>query len=132
RQANIALAGAIGEFGIQFGQKLPKLLEIARAQARATRQSVDFLYQSIITGIKRGSPLLIDNIGLVLKVGEANQAYAESVGKTVEQLTAEEKQIALLNATVEAGQEILNIYGQQQETAAEKMARAQATITNTL
>lgn len=132
RQANVALAGATGEFGKQFGQKLPKLLEIARVQARATGQSVDYLYQSIITGIKRGSPLLIDNIGLVLKVGEANEAYAKSVGKSVEQLTAEEKQIAILNATLEAGQGVLDVYGQQQETNAEKLARSQATITNTL
>lgn len=132
RQANVALAGATGEFGKQFGQNLPKLLEIARVQARATGQSVDYLYQSIITGIKRGSPLLIDNIGLVLKVGEANKTYAESVGKTVEQLTAEEKQIAILNATLEAGQGVLDVYGEQQETNAEKLARAQATITNTL
>lgn len=132
RQTNVALAGAVGQFGEEFGRKLPKLLEIARAQAKATGQSVDFLFQSIVTGIKRGSPLLIDNIGLVLKVGEANEAYAESVGKTVEQLTAEEKQIAILNATLEAGQTVLDIYGQQQETNAEKLARAQATITNTL
>lgn len=131
RLANTALAGAAGEFGKEFGNKLPKLLEIARVQARATGQSVDFLFQSLITGIKRGSPLLIDNTGLVLNVTKANQQYADSIGKTVEQLTAEEKQIALLNATATAGQAAIDSLGNIQETAAEKIARIEAIISNT-
>lgn len=132
RLANVALAGAVGEFGQEFGEKLPKLLEVARVQARATGQSVDFLFQSLITGIKRGSPLLIDNTGLVLKVEEANQKYAEAIGKTVSQLTAEEKQIALLNATLAAGEAAIASLGGAQETAADKIARGTATITNIL
>lgn len=132
QKANLALAGATGEFGKQFGANLPKILENARVQARATGQDVDFLFNSLITGIKRGSPLLIDNTGLVLKIGDANKAYAEQLGKTVEQLTAEEKQIAILNATLAAGEVAITTLGNAQETAAEKMARGQATITNTL
>lgn len=132
RTANLALAGASGEAGKFFGESLPKLLEIARAQARATGQDVDFLFNSLITGIKRGSPLLIDNTGLVLKVSEANQAYAESLGKTVEQLTAQEQQMALLHATLEAGEVVLQTYGNASETLAEKIARARASITNIL
>lgn len=132
RLANVALAGAVGDFGQQFGEKLPKLLEVARVQARATGQDVNFLFQSLITGIKRGSPLLIDNTGLVLKVEEANQKYAESIGKTVSQLTAEDKQIALLNATLAAGQVAIEALGGAQETAADKIARGTATITNIL
>jgi hypothetical protein len=132
RQSNVALAGATGEFGKQFGQNLPKILEIARVQARATGQSVDHLFQSLVTGIKRGSPLLIDNTGLVLKLGAANEAYAQSVGKTVTQLTAEEKQIAILNATLAAGQTAIDALGNSQEGAAEKTARASTSITNIL
>lgn len=132
KSANVALAGAVGEFGQQFGQALPQILQIARVQARATGQDVDFLFNSLVTGIKRSSPLLIDNTGLVLKVGEANQAYAESLGKTVEQLTAEEKQIALLQATLEAGARATEALGNAQEGASEKIARAQATINNIL
>lgn len=132
RLANTALAGATGEVGKSIGESLPKLLEIARVQARATGQNVDFLFQSLITGIKRSSPLLIDNTGLVLKVGEANQKYADSIGKSVTELTAQEQQIALLQATLEAGQVAIDTLGNSQETAAEKIARLNATITNTL
>lgn len=130
RRANLALVGTGGEFGNLFGKSLPKLLEAARAAARATGQDANFLFQSLVTGIKRASPLLIDNTGIVLKVGEANEELARQLGKTVEELTSEEKQIAILNATLAAGQELIDATGNAHETAAEKIARAQATITN--
>jgi hypothetical protein len=130
RQTNVALAGSTGSFRTEFAEALPRLLEIARVQARATGQSVEFLFQSLVTGIKRGSPMLIDNTGLVLKAGEAMDAYARSVGKTVEQLTAAERQTAILNATLEAGAIAIDAAGGVQEGAAEKFARIQARITN--
>lgn len=132
RQANVALAGASRQVAEALGQNggLAGLMEIARAQAKATGQDVDFLFQSLVTGIKRSSPPLIDNTGLVLSIGEANAAYAASIGKTVDQLTAEEKQIALLNATLAAGKMAVDSYGQGQLTAAERMAQMNTTITN--
>ena len=84
------------------GKGLAGLMDIARAQARATGQDVNYLFDSLVMGVKRGTPLLIDNTGLVLKVSDANERFARSLGKTVGALTAE-KQIALLNATLEAG-----------------------------
>lgn len=130
KQANIALAGTMGQFRTEFLENLPKLLEIARVQARATGQDVDFLYQSLITGVKRSSPLLIDNTGLVIKIGAANEAYAASLGKTVEQLTAEEKQMALLQATLDAGALAVEKLGTANLTASEKLAAIPVAIQN--
>jgi hypothetical protein len=107
KAANVALTGAGDELGAAMGEELPELLEIARAAARATGQDVDFLFNSLVSGVKRSSPFLIDNTGLVLKMGEANEALAAELGKSVQELTAEEKQIALLNATVDAGQKMI-------------------------
>jgi len=131
KAANVALTGAGEDLGVAMGQELPALLEIARSAARATGQDVDFLFNSLVSGVKRSSPMLIDNTGLVLKLGEANEAMAASLGKSVEDLTAEEKQIALLNATVEAGQKMIDQFGGGQVTAAERMAQFQATMQNT-
>jgi len=122
KRANLALTGAGKTLGNEFGSKLPQLMEIARAAARNTGQDVDFLFESIVTGIKRGSPMIIDNLGLVLKISEANDAYAASLGKTAEELTAEERSIAILNATLEAGQGILETVNLSQLTAAERIA----------
>lgn len=132
RITNIALAGATGEAGEAFGEALPNLLEIARVQAAATGQSVDYLFQSLVTGIKRSSPLLIDNTGLVLDITAAQERYAESIGTTVSQLTEEQKQIALIQATIAAGEQAIANAGGIQETAASKLARANALIQNSL
>jgi len=134
RQANLALAGAGPQLAAALGREggLAGLLEIARVQARATGQDVDYLFNSLVTGVKRSSPLMIDNTGLVLKVGEATEAYAKAVGKAVDALTAEERQIAILNATLAAGQQGLDLYGRSALQASEHIARIRTTLTNTL
>jgi len=58
--------------GIGFTE-MPKLLEIARASALATGQTMDFMFQSIVTGVGRASPMILDNLGIILKIGEANK-----------------------------------------------------------
>lgn len=130
RTTNVALTGAGKDLSTEFGKNIPNLLQAARVAARATGQDVGFLYNSLITGIKRSSPMLIDNTGLVLKVGAANDAMAAKVGKAVEDLSAEEKQIAILNATVEAGQRMVAQYGDSYGSLAESQARASAQAEN--
>lgn len=50
-------------FGISLSA-LPKLLEFASLRAQQTGQSVDYLVDSIVTGIGRKSPLILDNLGI--------------------------------------------------------------------
>jgi hypothetical protein len=130
RSANVALTGAGEMLGQELGQQLPRLLEIARAAARATGQDVGFLFESLVSGVKRSSPMLIDNTGLVLKLGEANQALADELGIAVSELSAEEKQIALLRATAQAGQAMIDEFGGGQQTAAEAIGVFRAQIKN--
>jgi phage-related protein len=131
RMANVALTGAGDDLAAAFGDKLPQLLEIARATAKSTGQDVGFMFESLVTGIKRTSPMLIDNTGLQLRLAEANQTLADQLGKSVEDLTAEEQQIALLNATLEAGQKMVDEFGSEQLSAAENVARLKTQIQNT-
>lgn len=102
QQANTALAGSTGALSTEMAGALPKLLEAGRAAAMLNPSLGDanFMFQSLVTGIKRGSPMLIDNTGITLKLGEATEAYAESVGKSVDDLTSQERSIAILRATL--------------------------------
>lgn len=50
-------------FGIPI-EEMSKLLEFASRRAQETGQSVDYLVQSIITGIGRKSPMILDNLGI--------------------------------------------------------------------
>jgi hypothetical protein len=78
-------------FGISLGA-LPKLLEFATVRAQQTGQSVDYLVDSIVTGIGRKSPLILDNLGIsatALK-GKLNGVSLEAagVGKVAEAVGA--------------------------------------------
>src|SRR5574343_344086 len=99
---NTALAGSSREMGAAFAAAVPKLIEGARAAAllNPSLGDAEFMFQSLITGIKRGSPMLIDNTGITLKLGEATEAYAAQLGKSVEALTSQERSIAILRATL--------------------------------
>lgn len=74
---------------------LPRLLEFATLRAQQTGQSVDYLVDSIVTGIGRKSKLILDNLGisavqLTEALGGASAAsssigdVAEAVGKIAE------------------------------------------------
>ena len=109
QQANTALAGASGQLATEMGAALPKLLEAARAAAKLNPAYGDaqFMFQSLVGGIKRGTPLLIDNTGIVLKVGEATDAYAKSIGKSADELTSQERSLAILRGTLEGADRLL-------------------------
>lgn len=81
--------------------KLAKLLEFASARAVQTGQSVEYLTESIILGIGRKSPLILDNLGIsavklreVLKgsgvemstVGDIAAAVGKIAGESLEKM----------------------------------------------
>jgi len=119
------VAGASSELAISMVDAAPRLLEIAKAANKLNPSlgTTTFLYESLARGIKRTSPLILDNTGLVIKVGEANQAYADSLGVTVEALTATDKQQALLNAALSAGAVLIDQVGGNTDSAADSFAR---------
>lgn len=110
---NTALAGASKELGGAFTDAIPKLLQAARAanMLNPALGDTEFLFQSLVTGIKRGSPMLIDNTGITLKLGEANETYAKKLGKSSDALTEEEKKVALLTATMEGADRLIQQVG---------------------
>ncbi len=124
------LAGTTDELGKAMGDATPELMRIAKAANKLNPSLGDtaFMYQSIATGVKRAQPLILDNLGLTIKVGKANEDFAKSIGKTVEELTAEEKAMAILNATLEAGDLLIDQVGGNVESAADayNMATAEA------
>lgn len=64
-------------FGIDV-QQLPKLLEFAQVRAQQTGVSVDYLVNSIVTGIGRKSILVLDNLGI-----SANRLKEEFDGASI-------------------------------------------------
>ena len=107
----------------RLASDLPKLLEIARASAKATGEDVGFVFDSLVKGIARGSPQIIDNAKITLDAAGAFETYAKSIGKAPDQLTRAEQQQATLNAVLAAGTDIINKTGGAAETNATKFQR---------
>lgn len=77
-------------FGLELS-KLPTLLEFATRRAQQTGQSVDYLVDSIVTGLGRKSVLILDNLGIsaiqlreeMAKVGDITVAVSNIIERDV-------------------------------------------------
>ncbi|MCK9555017.1 hypothetical protein M0R36_04270 [bacterium] len=106
--------------------KLSKMMEIARASARAFGKDVGFMFESIAIGVGRQSKLVLDNLGIIVSAGDAYEKYAKSIGKSAKDLTEHERKQAFLNATLEAGEKILKQIDTSTMTNLEKMQKLKA------
>lgn len=111
-------------------QELGVLMAIARDRAQQLGTDSATAFDDLVTGLGRGSPLILDNLGITVKLGEANEAYAASIGKTVSQLTEAQKKTALIQAVLKDGQASLAATGGAFESTAGGIDRFIATIDN--
>jgi hypothetical protein len=102
-------------------EQLPTLFEFARRRAKDTGEDVQFLVDSIILGIGRKSPLILDNLGI-------------SAIRLREKLKGVGTEAANIGAVTKAVSEIIEEemakMGDDVETSAEKMQRVQTTFDN--
>ena len=89
-----------------------KSMQIARAAATATGTSVLEAFERITGGIARMESELLKTVGINARMEEANKIYADSIGKTVSQLTMLEKQQAWTNAVLQQGEMIIERVGE--------------------
>ncbi|MBU1919192.1 hypothetical protein KKF63_13800 [bacterium] len=106
--------------------KLAKMMEISRASARAFGKDVGFMFESIAVGVGRQSKLILDNLGIIVSAGDAYEKYAKTLGKSAKELTETERKQAFLNATLEAGERILEKIDISTMTNLEKMQKLKA------
>lgn len=127
------LMGAQGELATSLASATPELMAMAMAAAKLNPALGDatFMYESLAKGIKRGSPMILDNLGIIVKVEEANRTYAESIGKVAEELTVEEQKIALLNAVLAQGETLMAQAGGTTESATDAYTQMGAAVSNT-
>lgn len=87
--------------GNDFAVQLPDAMESLRKVAAATGQDMGYLLDSLVTGVGRLSPMILDNLAIQVDVTAANEAYAAQIGKTTGELTKQEQQTALMNQVLE-------------------------------
>ncbi len=114
--------------GRELASQLPRLLEIARAASLATGQDINFVFETLVRGIVKASPLLIDNADIYIKIGDAVERWAQRQGKAVDQLSETERRVAIANAVLEQGSRFIEQMGLSAETAADRIQSLPAAI----
>ena len=126
QQANNAMILGVTKNSDEMAEMFDIAQRLGRALGRDTRTSVE----SLITGIGRQSRLMLDNIGIITKVEEANEAYARSLNKNASQLTDSEKKQAFLNATMEAAREKVALLGEETGSSQDQLDAFGAAMDN--
>lgn len=92
QQANNAMLLGVADTADEF----ETLAKIAVDRGRAMGISMEYAFESIVKGVGRLSPLILDNLGIVLDADTTYAKFAETIGKTADALTDAEKRQALL------------------------------------
>ena len=95
-------------FGINKDQ-VSQLAEVAVGASVATGQSVEKMFEDVLTAASRQSRMIADNLGIVISLSGAYEKQSAKLGKTVKQLTDEEKSYAFT-------QEMIARAGKQRST----------------
>jgi len=86
------------------GKDLERLTKVATASARALGRDAPDSINRLIMAVTKAEPELVDELGLTIKLTEAQQMYARQTGKTASSLSQLEKQQALVNAWASQGE----------------------------
>lgn len=112
--------------------EMSKLAQTAVTLGRAMGQDATKSLDDLITALGRSSPMILDNLGLTVKLGEANDAYAQKLGKTSSQLTDAEKKMAFYEAAMSAASKKLDELGDIQLGVIDQLGRLGTSLSNAI
>jgi hypothetical protein len=99
-------------------KKLPEVMEMARKATSAFGGDLLQNFEIINQAIQSGNARMLKQIGLNVDAEKAYKDYAKSIGATVDQLTEEGKQYALMNAVLKQGSDkFKNVQADSRELA---------------
>lgn len=102
-------------------EDMTDLMKIARLYGQQMWQDVTSSFNDIVTWLWRWSPLILDNLWIIIDSEKAYEQYAEKIWKSVSELSKQEKTQALVNATLVEWRKALEEYGEPLPTMAERL-----------
>jgi hypothetical protein len=127
KNANAAiLLGAVKTLP-QFEQMIDAGRRLGKAMGRTATEGLS----DLSIGIGRQSRLILDNLGIIVRVAPAYAAYAEELGKTSGELTEAEKKTAFMNAAAKGIQDRLASLGPEVRSFTDDWNAFKAQVENT-
>lgn len=102
-------------------EDMTDLMKIARLYGQQMWQDVTQSFNDIVTWLWRWSPMILDNLWIIIDSEKAYEQYAEKIWKSASELTKQEKTQALVNATLEEWRKKLEEYGEPSQTMWERL-----------
>ncbi len=84
-----------------FADQLPDAMVYLTKVSASTGTDVDYLMNSLVTGVGRVSPLILDNLGIQVSLAEATERATEMFGLQADELSKEQQQAALMALVLE-------------------------------
>ena len=83
--------------------ELEALTKVARGAATALDRDLADAQDRLVRGVAKLEPEILDELGILVRLDAAAEAYGSAIGKTANQLTEGERRQAFLNATLDQG-----------------------------
>jgi len=80
-----------------FAEQLPNAMQYLSKVAAATGQDMSYMMDSLVRGVGRLSPMILDNLAVQVDLTTAYEKWAEENGVAVESMTKTEQQMAVMN-----------------------------------
>lgn len=84
-----------------FATMIPDAMGYLSKVSRATGTSLDYLLDSLVIGVGRLSPMILDNLSIQVSLGEASARAAEMFGVSTKALSKQQKQLGMANVVME-------------------------------
>jgi len=94
------------QLGADAGQ-LADLMQVAAFRGRAMGLDTTQAFSDIVTGVGRMSPMILDNLGIVIDAERRYQDYAAAQGISADAIDATTKKQILLNGVLEEGTKMI-------------------------
>ena len=105
--------------------QLLKLTKVAKGASVALGRDLGDALDRLVRGTAKLEPEILDELGIIVRLDDATEKYASSVGKVAGDLTTFERQQAFLNATIEQGEKKYGALAERLDTNPyEKLAAA--------
>jgi len=111
-------------------KQLQFLITAGRRLGKVMGRTASEGFDDLAIGIGRQSRLILDNLGLIIKIEAANESYAKAIGRTTDELTDSEKKLAFQGAAFQAIREKMAGMGEEQLLAVDRMGQLGAAFSN--
>lgn len=86
--------------GQDFAVQLPDAMQYLGKVSAATGQDMGFLLDSLVVGVGRLSPMILDNLGIQVSLAEASEEAAKMFGVEAGELTKAQQQAGMMNVVL--------------------------------